>query len=160
MKTNFIITSVFFLILGSFSCCEEPEKVLGPCEGTLWGKATIDGRDVCFENIRIVYQNANTANAYIQLTMFNQLRNTGESIDAFFRVPIDGLAINTAYPAYDGKYFNTEDVLNGSFTYSYYNSASTVDAERYSQGTFKLSTENPNNSAAQSTITGEFIYKF
>jgi hypothetical protein len=146
----------FLLMIG----CEKESTVLEPCEGFLWGKAIIDGGEVCFENIRVLYKNVNTQDAYIQFTMYNGLRNTGESIDAFFRVPVEGITINTDYQAYDGEYFNTEEVVSGSLTYSYYNTIATSKDDRYSQGIFELETMNPNNPSAQSTITGEFIYNF
>ena len=149
------------VLIGTVSSgCNEKEAEIAPCSGFLWGKAIIEGREVCFEHIRIIYQNENTPDAYIQLTMFNDLRNTGESIDAFFKVPVEGITLNTAFPAYDGMYYNAEVVESGSLTYSYYNASSLDALEKYSQGTFELTTQNPNNTLAQTVITGEFIYNF
>ena len=149
-------------VLFLFFACENVEEEIEPCtSGYLWAKANIDGVEVCFEKVRYVEKNMNTKDAYIQLTIYNGLRNTDESINAFFSVPVEGIRLNTPYEAYDGSYYNAEDVVSGNLTFTYYNIDSNDKAEqRYAKGNFTLTTENPKDSNAKSNITGEFIHLF
>lgn len=154
------IIFLFILIPLTIISCKEEEKVLGPCKGFLWAKASIDGREVCFENIRLVYQNANTKDAYIQLTIDNGLIGIDESINGFFSVPVEGITLNTAFPAYDGDYFQSEEMVSGSLTYIYYDTTAPNKDDRYAHGFFELVTQNLNNTSSQTQISGEFIYNF
>lgn len=157
--SRFLWATIFIFCITCLSC-EEEAKTPGPCEGFKWGSANIDGREVCFENIRFTYKNPNTDNAYIQLLIYDGLIGQGESINAFFSIPSTGLELNKNYAAYDGDYFESEDIESGSLTLLYYDGTSKDMDQKYTHGTFVLKTKNPNNPNASSNITGEFKYKF
>ncbi len=116
MKTvnEFALVATLLTCLFSVSCEETPDP-LGPCEDNEWATATRNGEEHCMGGVQITYWNANTEDAKIIMTAGNEAIPPYE-INAEFRVPVEGIELNRAYPAIEGNLFGADPIFEGSLT--------------------------------------------
>lgn len=102
---------VFLLI----TSCEEVPEPSDPCEDNEWATALKNGENHCMGKVEVTYWNANTQDAKIIMTAGNELIAPYE-IDATFRIPVEGVELNKAYPVLEGKLFGADPITEGSMT--------------------------------------------
>jgi hypothetical protein len=143
-------TSILLSIIVVLSSCEEEVEPLGPCEGPIWASATKNGDDLCLGTVTLINWFANTEQSKIDITAGTTNKASIPEIEASFKVPVAGIAINTSYPLIEGRIAGADKFTEGSLTFINYSGGCIA-------GTFELKAVDSLAGVTQTYTNGKFV---
>ena len=144
------------LLLGLLiTSCEKTPEPLDPCEDNEWATAVRNGEDICLGVVEVTYWNANTTSAKVIVSTRDASTLTPE-IYAEFSIPVEGVVLNTAYPVLTGKFFDADEITEGSLTLLVFDPPAQNKAGCMA-GTFTLKAQAGGTTTFEYT-DGKFVY--